>query len=171
MNRIGNGVRVLLAFSLLIGAGVNAWAAKGFMFTPLKEAQNLGLPIVGSGDSGDTVPSNVVHNVEVLLQLTGVLLLVLGAFYLMVAVKVYRSLQLAENAENYAEGVAFSVFARLCGVAFYIWILTRDGRPSEFKTYLIINFALAISHALFLGRAGWSNLLKIRNSQATTGEH
>ncbi len=167
MSRIRN---VLLALSLLIGTGVNLWGGMRFIFFPEVEANSLGLPISGSSASGDAVPVEIFHNMEVLLHLTGVLLFVLAVFYLMLAIKVFRNLRNPANTENYAEGIAFAVFARLCGVAFYIWILVRDGRPHEFKLYLFINLALAVSHALFLGRAGWGSLLRSQNQQATTGE-
>ncbi len=125
-----------LSLSLLGGVVVNLFGAWNFFRHPQKSAQEIGLEL------GDPT-SPQTRAILVLMRLVGVCLVALAIFYFLTALGPVQQ----------AWSVVAAVLARLTGVVFYAWNLTKYGGPPAFKKYLAINLLLAVSHAVFLA---WS---------------
>jgi hypothetical protein len=93
----------------------------------------IGLPAVGN---------------DVYVRLVGVLLIVVGMFYLVTSIDPAR----------YMANVAVAILGRTLGPVFYLWYLfARHGEPI-FWGLVALNLAFAAAHTWALGPGRWARL-------------
>ncbi len=122
-----------LSVSLLVGVGINLLGAWTFFTDPKKSARDLGM-------SWGSIDDSNLQGTKTLMRLAGVCLVALAVFYFVTALGPIQQVW----------SVVAATLARLSGVAFYAWNLTKFKGPAKFKFYLSVNTLLALSHGLLL---------------------
>lgn len=135
-----------LSLSLLAGVAVNLFGAWRFFRKPEKSANDIGL-VLGDEASPQT------RAILTLMRLVGVCLVALAIFYFITAL----------GPTQQAWSVVSAILARATGVIFYAWTLSKFGGPPAFKSYLVVNLALALFHTLFLVMST-NGLAELKNS-------
>ena len=123
----------LLGWTLTLGA-VADWAfGIPLLLFPKVLISMLGLPAVEN---------------DVYVRLVGVLLIVVGMFYLATSI----------DPERYMANVAAAIIGRTLGPVFYLWYLFASHGEPIFWGLVALNLAFAAAHTWALGPGRWARL-------------
>lgn len=122
-----------LSVSLLVGVAINLFGAWSFFTNPEKSARDLGM-------SWGSIDNSNLQATKTLMRLAGVCLVALAVFYFVTALGPIQQVW----------SVVAAILARLSGVIFYGWNLTKFKGPEKFRFYLGVNVFLALFHGLLL---------------------
>jgi len=85
---------------------------------------------------------------DVYIRLVGLLLVVVGLFYLVTSI----------DPERYLRNVGVAILGRILGPIFYLIYIFAFNGERIFWAFVVLNIAFAIAHTWALGPSGWSGL-------------